>query len=152
MESRKFAGIASLHGINTGVRATAPSTVSSSDIQKRFAWGTKEMKYGNRKTVIDGITFDSAKEANRWCELKLLQRAGEIYDLQRQVSFTLIPKQVRDGMVIERPVVYKADFVYKDLTGAEIVEDVKSPATKTKEYIIKRKLLLWQFGIQIKEV
>ena len=108
------------------------------------------MKYGNRKTVVDGITFDSKKEATRFAELKLLQRAGEIFDLQRQVPFTLIPKQVRDGKTIERPCVYKADFVYKDKTGTEIVEDTKG--MKTKEYIIKRKLMLWQFGIMIKEV
>lgn len=109
------------------------------------------MKYGNRKTTIDGITFDSAKEAQRWQELKLLERAGQIFELQRQVPFVLIPKQVRDGKVIERPVVYKADFVYTE-NGEDVVEDVKSPATKTKEYVIKRKLLLWQFGIRIREV
>lgn len=108
------------------------------------------MKYGNKKTVVDGITFDSRKEAVRWSELKLLQRAGEIFDLQRQVPFTLIPKQVRDGKVIERPCVYKADFVYKDKDGTEIVEDTKG--MRTKEYVIKRKLMLWQFGIVVKEV
>lgn len=108
------------------------------------------MKYGNRKTVVDGITFDSKKEATRYAELQLLQRAGEIFDLQRQVPFTLIPKQVRDGKTIERPCVYKADFVYKDKAGNEIVEDAKG--VKTKEYIIKRKLMLWQFGLVIKEV
>ena len=108
------------------------------------------MKYGNKKTVVDGITFDSRKEAVRWSELKLLQRAGEIFDLQRQVPFTLIPKQVRDGKVIERPCVYKADFVYKDKAGTEIVEDTKG--MRTKEYVIKRKLMLWQFGIVIREV
>lgn len=101
--------------------------------------------------MIDGITFDSAKEAQRWQELKLLERAGQIFELQRQVPFVLIPKQVRDGKVIERPVVYKADFVYTE-NGEDVVEDVKSPATKTREYIIKRKLLLWQYGLRIREV
>ena len=108
------------------------------------------MKYGNKKTVVDGITFDSKKEATRFAELQLLQRAGEIFDLQRQVPFTLIPKQVRDGKTIERPCVYKADFVYKDKDGTEIVEDVKGVCTK--EYRIKKKLMLWQFGIVVKEV
>ena len=108
------------------------------------------MKYGNRKTVVDGITFDSKKEATRYAELKLLQRAGEIFDLQRQVPFTLIPKQTRDGKVIERPCVYKADFVYKEKDGTEVVEDVKGVCTK--EYRIKKKLMLWQFGIIVKEV
>lgn len=108
------------------------------------------MKYGNRKTVVDGITFDSKKEATRYAELMLLQRAGEIFDLQRQVPFTLIPKQVRDGKVVERPVVYKADFVYKEKDGTEVVEDVKGVCTK--EYRIKKKLMLWQFGIIVREV
>lgn len=107
------------------------------------------MKYGNRKTTIDGIAFDSAKEAKRWQELKLLERAGEIFELQRQVPFVLIPKQERDGKVVERAVVYKADFVYTE-NGQEVVEDVKG--VRTKEYVIKRKLMLWQFGIQIREV
>ena len=108
------------------------------------------MKYGNRKTVVDGITFDSKREATRYAELKLLQRAGEIFDLQRQVPFTLIPKQTRDGKVIERPCVYKADFVYKEKDGTEVVEDVKGVCTK--EYRIKKKLMLWQFGIVVREV
>ena len=106
-------------------------------------------KYGNRKTTLDGITFDSAREAKRYAELRLLERAGQIFNLQRQVPFVLIPKQVRDGKTIERPVVYKADFVYTE-NGQEIVEDTKG--MKTKEYVIKRKLMLWQYGIQIREV
>lgn len=108
-------------------------------------------KYHNRKTTIDGIAFDSLKEATRYRELVLLQRAGLISNLRRQVPFELLPSQKRDGKVIERPVKYVADFVYTE-DGQEVVEDVKSPATKTKEYILKRKLLLWQFGIQIREV
>jgi hypothetical protein len=87
------------------------------------------------------------KEANRWCELKMLEKAGLIKDLQRQVKFELIPKQ--DG---ERAVHYVADFVYVE-DGKMIVEDVKSAATKkNKEYVIKRKLLLWRHGIRIKEI
>ncbi len=107
-------------------------------------------KYRNKGITIDGITFQSKREATRYSELKLLQRAGEIFDLQRQVPFTLIPKQVRDGKTIERPCVYKADFVYKDKDGTEIVEDAKG--MRTKEYVIKRKLMLWQFGIVVREV
>ena len=109
-------------------------------------------KYRNQKTIVDGITFDSIKEANRWAELKLLERAGKITFLQRQPSFVIVPKQVRDGKMIERQVVYKADFAYKDENGEDVVEDVKSPATKTKVYILKRKLMLWEYGIQIREV
>ena len=109
-------------------------------------------KYHNRKIEIDGITFDSAKEARRWQELKLLERAGEIYDLQRQVPFIVIPAQ-RDekGKLIEREVKYIADFTYKE-KGSLIrtVEDAKG--IRTKEYIIKRKLMLHRFGLRIKEV
>lgn len=102
-------------------------------------------KYGNIKTITsDGITHDSIKEANRWCELKLLEKAGKIRLLQRQVKFELIPKQ--DG---ERAVVYVADFTYTE-DNKFVVEDVKGK--RTKEYIIKRKLMLWVHGIKIKEI
>lgn len=102
-------------------------------------------KYHNVKTTTsDGITHDSIKEANRWCELKLLEKAGKIQHLQRQVKYALIPKQ--QG---ERAVEYIADFVYQE-DGKLVVEDVKGK--KTKEYIIKRKLMLWIHGIKIKEI
>lgn len=130
----------------------AQSTVSLSVIQRANAGGMSVSKYRNQKTIVDGITFDSKKEANRWAELKLLERAGKITFLQRQVSYVLVPKQVRDGKMIERPVVYKADFAYKDENGEDVVEDVKSPATKTQVYILKRKLLLWEYGLQVREV
>lgn len=109
------------------------------------------MKYGNRKTTVDGITFDSVKEARRWCELKLLEKAGEIGDLRRQVPFVLIPtqKDQRTGKVLEREVKYVADFVYSD-EGFTVVEDTKG--VKTKDYIIKRKLMLKEHGIRIKEI
>jgi hypothetical protein len=86
---------------------------------------------------VGGITFDSKKEAARFQELSILQRAGEIEGLQRQVPFELVPKTPG-----ERAVKYKADFVYYDKDGKAIVEDVKSPATRKKaDYIIKRKLM-----------
>ena len=126
---------------------------SLSDIQKRNAGGSSMNKYRNKKVNLDGMTFDSMKEAQRWTELKLLERAGEISFLERQPTFVLIPKQVRDGKVIERQTVYKGDFSYTDnKTGETVVEDVKSPITRTKEYILKRKMMLWEYGIIIKEV
>ena len=109
----------------------------------------KYNKYHNTKTrTSDGVKHDSRKEAGRWMELQLLQKAGLIGDLERQVKFELIPKQ--DG---ERPCHYIADFVYTDLkTGSKVVEDVKSEATrKDKAYIIKRKLMLFLNGIKISE-
>ena len=111
----------------------------------------KIAKYGNKKIVVDGITFDSKKEAQRWSELKLLERAHVITNLQRQVTFVLIPKQVREGYCVERACTYKADFVYK-ANGKTVVEDVKSPITKTREYIIKRKLMLFIHDLEVKEV
>ena len=108
-----------------------------------------QSKYRNRRTTVDGVTYDSAKEARRGAELRLLERAGKIQDLCAQVKYTLIPAQKRDGKVIERAVTYIADFVYKE-NGDTVVEDAKG--VRTKEYIIKRKLMLWEHGIQIKEV
>ena len=114
----------------------------------------KASKYHSRKVTVDGITFDSAKEARRYGELKLLEKAGEIYDLQRQVPFVVIPEQ-RDekGKLLEREVKYIADFTYKEKGSlCRTVEDVKSPATRTEVYRIKKKLMLYRNGIRIKEV
>lgn len=106
----------------------------------------KPSKYHNQKTkTIDGIEHDSKKEANRWMELQMLQRAGEIANLRRQVAFELIPKQ--EG---ERSCNYIADFVYLDKTGKTIVEDAKG--VRTDVYKIKKKLMLWRYDIRIKEV
>ena len=110
------------------------------------------MKYGNRKVVTADGTFDSVKEYSRWQELKLMQRAGVIYDLQRQVAFTVIPTQKDErGKVIEREVKYIADFTYRNRSDHRlVVEDTKG--MKTREYIIKRKLMLYRNGIRIQEV
>ena len=110
------------------------------------------MKYGNRKVQTEDGTFDSRKEFRRWCELKLLERSGEIYELKRQVAFVLIPTQ-RDesGKVVERDVRYIADFTYRNMSDHRlVVEDTKG--MKTKEYVIKRKLMLYRNGIRIQEV
>ena len=98
--------------------------------------------------TADGV-FDSGREYERWCELKLLQRAGKIRSLQRQVRYELIPKQYIRGKLAERAVLYYADFVYEQ-AGQSVVEDVKG--VRTPEYIIKRKLMLWVHGIRIREV
>lgn len=107
-------------------------------------------KYNSKKTVVDGQKFDSKKEARRYQELLLLEKAGEIKNLSRQVKFVLIPSQ-RDenGKVVERECSYKADFTYEEGIKT-VVEDVKG--YRTKEYIIKRKLMLWRYGIRIREV
>lgn len=121
-------------------------------------------KYGAIKLKVDGRVFDSRKEAMRYSQLKILERSGEISELQMQVPFELVPSQrepdhigarggVKRGKVIEKSVVYYADFVYKDKQGKTVVEDTKSEITKkNKEYVIKRKLMLYRYGIRIKEV
>lgn len=112
-------------------------------------------KYNNRKIEVDGITFDSRKEANRYFELKLLERAGEIKNLRRQVKYELTPafKDSR-GKVIERASSYTADFVYDVVLpmglSKTIVEDVKG--YRTKEYILKRKMMLDKHRIKITEI
>lgn len=112
----------------------------------------KTTKYGNRKVTTPDGTFDSVKEYSRWQELKMLERAGEIYDLHRQVPFVLIPAQNgEDGRVIERAVKYIADFTYRSRKDNRLtVEDTKG--LKTPEYIIKRKLALYRLGIRIVEI
>ena len=107
------------------------------------------MKYNSIKTEVDGIKFDSKKEANRYLELKILERAGEISHLARQVKYELIPSQRVDGKLVERPCSYIADFVYLE-NGETVVEDTKG--YKTPDYIIKRKLMLQVHGIRIREV
>ena len=110
-------------------------------------------KYNNRKIIVDGITFDSKKEALRFKELKMLEKAGIISNLQRQVKYTLIPAQYertgevyakgnnkgkpKKGRLIERECAYYADFVYTE-NGKTVVEDTKG--VKTPEYIIKRNI------------
>ena len=119
-------------------------------------------KYQNKKITVAGETFDSMKEYNRFCELRMMQRAGLITDLQRQVKYILIPTQrepdtigkrggVKQGKLLEKECAYIADFVYKE-NGETVVEDTKSEATKTESYIIKRKLMLWLNGIRIREI
>lgn len=122
-------------------------------------------KYGNQTKKLDGIFFDSKKEARRYAELKMLLKVGAISDLELQKPFELIPaqyepvarygkngKRLKDGKkCIEKSCVYKADFVYIDNeTGQQVVEDTKG--MRTTDYIIKRKLMLYVHGIKIKEI
>ena len=119
-------------------------------------------KYGSKKIEVDGIVFDSKREAKRHQELLLLEKAGAIQNLQRQVKYILIPAQRepdiigkrggrKPGKLIEKECAYYADFVYFDREKQEtIVEDTKG--VRTTEYIIKRKLMLYVHGIRITEI
>ena len=131
-------------------------------------WRRNGTKYNAHKVTIDGITFDSKHEAERYCQLKLLQRAGAIRDLELQKKFVLIPAQfapdtvtitkrgkekIVKGKCLERECAYLCDFAYVDCeTGEQVVEDCKSPVTKTAAYKIKKKLLLERYGICIVEI
>lgn len=99
-------------------------------------------KYGAKKTEVDGITFDSKREATRWQQLRLLERAGAIAGLVRQVRFELIVNDVKIGR-------YTADFEYVE-NGQRVVEDAKG-AARSRDYILRKKLMLAIYGIEIKE-
>ena len=106
----------------------------------RFA---SRSKYGNKKTVVDGIRFDSRSEAVRWTVLKTMQAAKIISGLQRQVRYKLIV----NGQLVTT---YVADFVYTDLHGKQVVEDVKG--VRTREFIMKAKLLKALHNISVVEI
>lgn len=105
-------------------------------------------KYRAKKTVVDGITFDSAKEALRYSELRVMEKAGLISNLERQVKYELIPPYVANKKTVFRACNYVADFRYVE-NGETIVEDVKG--LKTDAYKIKAKLMAWIYGIVIRE-
>lgn len=127
----------------------------------------KSTKYFSKKMIVDGIKFDSQKEAKRYSELRLLESAGKIRNLQLQVPYILIPAQYEETIeytpkrkkekrvkkLVEEKLKYIADFVYEQ-DGEIIVEDVKG-YRKSGAYtifIIKRKLMLWVYGIKVKEI
>lgn len=101
-------------------------------------------KYHAEKVTINGIRFDSKKEANRYRQLRIMERAGTISGLQLQVPFVLIPKNSNG-----REIRYIADFVYTQ-DGQQVVEDVKG--FKTAVYKLKRRMMKEIHGIDIKEV
>ena len=118
----------------------------------------------NKYRNIKANGCDSRKEARRLQQLQLLEKAGEIRDLQTQVKFVLIPaqyetyeryskqgKRLKDGVrCVERECAYYADFTYTiSATGENIVEDTKSKVTQTKDFVIKKKLMLAVHGIKI---
>lgn len=119
----------------------------------------KRSKYGNRKVVRDGIKFDSEREAARFTELKVLQAMGKIRDLRLQTNFTLVEGYTTIEGERIKPMVYRADFTYERATEPDIagvvhwrreVEDAKG--AKTKDYLLKKKLMQDKFGITIREV
>lgn len=118
-------------------------------------------KYHAHKVKVGDEVFHSKKELHRYEELCLLEKAGQIKNLRREVKYILIPAQretiwkngkPRQGKCIERECSYIADFVYEE-NGQTVVEDVKGgSATKTEVYKVKRKLMLYVHGIRVREV
>lgn len=106
-------------------------------------------KYRNVAVDIDGEKFDSKREAHRWRQLQQMQTAGEIDGLRRQVKYELIPKQQRQDGTTERACTYVCDFRYMR-AGLIVVEDAKG--MRTRDYIIKRKLMLYVHGLTVVEV
>ena len=106
--------------------------------------GTAKSKYNAERIEVDGIRFDSKKEANRYRQLRIMERAGIIKELQLQVPFVLIPKNANG-----REVKYIADFVYCQ-DDKQIVEDVKG--FKTDVYRLKKRMMKEVYGIDIREV
>lgn len=110
----------------------------------------KKTKYGNKKAIVDDIEFASRKEARRYCELRMLEKAGAIQDLQLQKKFELQPAFYYQGHK-QRPIYYVCDFFYVE-KGKHIIEDVKSPATKNNAvYKLKKKMMLYR-GYEIREI
>ncbi len=100
-------------------------------------------KYRNKKTKVAGIIFDSRKEAYRYAQLRLLQRAGKISKLQRQPKFLLLDSFKDNQGKKHRAIHYIADFAYIDSKGRKVVEDVKG--YKTSVYKLKKKLFLSKY-------
>ena len=111
----------------------------------------KQSKYKNKKVEYDEIKFDSQKEKAWYIKFKLMEQAGEIHDLKLQVPFCLIETFKRNDKTY-RTTSYVADFVYRDKEDKLHVVDVKSKATKTQVYQLKKKLMAWKYGIEIEEV
>lgn len=116
------------------------------ECDREFGTQKKKNKYGAKKVEVDGVLYDSQLEYERFCELSLLQKAGQISKLQYHKQYVLIDKS-ENGREID----YEADFVYQDKNGKTVVEDVKSKPTKTRLYALKKRLMLERYGIKIKE-
>ena len=111
-------------------------------------------KYGAKPMVVDGIRFDSTKEARRYRDLRLLEKAGVIHDLELQPRFPLeVVELFRPHGRVKNCGYYTADFRYVDTaTTAVVVEDVKSGPTKTAAYRLRKRLVEAIHGVKICEV
>lgn len=126
------------------LRTLPRNAVAAGEIQQPVF--PRRRKFGNRPCIVDSHTFPSRAEARRYNELKLLQLAGNILDLELQPKFVFELNGVRIGS-------YKADFRYRlPHSPVFVVEDVKSPATKTQAYALRKRMMKAFHGIEIYEV
>jgi hypothetical protein len=147
MSTAQRMSIAELRDIQTRA-AAQPSMAAMRDNPAEKQ--RRGQKYGNQKVVDQGITFDSKAEHKRWQYLVMLERAGEIKDLQLQTPFELIPAQVMANGRKVRSTVYLADFTYQTKDGQFVCEDVKGAATDV--WKLKQKLMLHVHGIEVQEI
>lgn len=122
--------------------------VTSEEARALLAEKPKRQKYGNTKVTYNGETFDSIGECERWKDLQLLEKAGEIHDLIRQVHYVIA---IPDLTAVPQTIcVYVADFTYQTKDGQKVVEDWK-PGVRTAVYKLKKRLMKVWLGIQILE-
>ncbi len=105
-------------------------------------------KFHATRTEVDGIAFQSKREARRWQQLRILEAAKQIRNLRRQVPYPIVVVNLETGEIVTVSR-YFADFVYEDLTGAEVIEDAKG--FKTETYKLKKRLVEAQYGVRIYE-
>lgn len=105
--------------------------------------GNKTNKYNARKAEADGYIFDSTDERDRYYQLKILEQAGEIHDLELQPEY----KCIVNGVLVTT---YHADFRYVDCDGKTVVEDVKG--VRTEAFVVRKNLTMALFGIDVKEI
>lgn len=110
-------------------------------VKKNFTTGSK---YHAQKTTVGGKTYDSKKEANRAMQLRYMEQIGKIQDLQEQVRFILQEEYVNNEGKKVRPISYLADFTYIQ-NGQKVIEDTKSPATRTQVYLLKKKIVMFKY-------
>lgn len=134
-------------GLVRGQRAGAAAQPAG----KGGAGGAPARKYRNHRTVVDGVTFDSKREAEYWHQLCLQQRAGLVFDLRRQVAFELAPGVKFAGAKRAQPALRLiVDFAYRDRHGQQVLEDVKGVLTTA--FTIKRHLLKAVHGLEVRVI
>lgn len=118
-----------------------------------FWWLVKRSKFFSKKVVVEGITFDSKKESQKYLELKELEKKGTIKDLELQKEYVLQDK-FKINNKTRRSIVYRADFTYITTKDDKLhVVDIKSPYTaKDKVYRIKKKMFEYRYGIELEEI